>query len=64
MGALYHIIPEAREEEIEIRQFTDAQGWDEQKLRGHLPKDYVIFIIKKLPPPKQTSRVDKPVWMP
>ncbi|KAK4721460.1 hypothetical protein R3W88_011693 [Solanum pinnatisectum] len=64
MGDLYHILPEAGEEEIEVRKFTDAQGWEEQKLRDHLPEDYVIFIIKKLPPPKQTSRVDKPVWMP
>lgn len=63
MGALYHILPEAREDEIEVENFTNAQGWDEQKLGEHLPEEYVLFVMTNIPPPKQTNRLDKPFWM-
>ncbi|KAH0677226.1 hypothetical protein KY290_026155 [Solanum tuberosum] len=63
MGALYHILPEAGEDEIKVENFTNAQQWDEQKLGEHLPKEYVMLVMTNIPLPKQTIRLDKPFWM-
>lgn len=63
-GAWYHILEaEEVEVEVEVCHFTDSQGWNQQKLRNGLPEDYVLHIMKNIPPPKQKVLLDEPVRM-
>ncbi|XP_055804681.1 uncharacterized protein LOC129873581 [Solanum dulcamara] len=55
LGALYHILPEADDEEVE--------GWNIQKLRGYLPNEFVQQIIRKIPPLKVINANESPCWM-
>ena len=63
MGALYGILPDSREDDIKVVNFTNAQGWVEQELGEHLPEEFVMFFMTNIPPPKQTNRLDKPFWL-
>ncbi|KAG5574846.1 hypothetical protein H5410_054980 [Solanum commersonii] len=41
LGALYHILPEAEEEEIEVSNFVNTEGWSTQDLRDNIPEEYI-----------------------
>ena len=60
----HHILLEATEDEIEVENFTKAQGWDEKKLGEHLAEEYVLFVMTNIPPPpKKTSNLDNSFWI-
>lgn len=63
LGALYHLIPEAKEEEVEVCMFTNTEGWNVQKLKECLLEGYVQYILKTISPPNNDEPLDAPVWM-
>lgn len=60
---LYHIFPEPEDEEIEVCQYADSQGWIQQKLKNSIPEEYVQHILKNIPPPNVLKDMDRLVWM-
>ncbi|WMV19697.1 hypothetical protein MTR67_013082 [Solanum verrucosum] len=59
-GALYYIEGEdAREEELEVRDFTRGGEWDRQKLRDKLYEEMTVHIVENIVPPADLQTRDK-----
>ncbi|WMV17863.1 hypothetical protein MTR67_011248, partial [Solanum verrucosum] len=63
LGSLYHVLPEAEEEEIEVNTFAGMEEWNIHERRDCMPEEYVQHIIRNIPPPDINSDIDQAKWM-
>jgi len=62
-GALFFIEGEnARDEEIEVKEFIENGSWKIEKLRENLSEEIVFHIVKNIKP-NNYALTDKPWWM-
>ncbi|KAG5590333.1 hypothetical protein H5410_040847 [Solanum commersonii] len=63
LGALYHIIPDPIEEEVEVRYFSNDEGWDLDKSREHLLQEYVQHVLKTISYLDENKSLDQRKWI-
>ncbi|KAH0748448.1 hypothetical protein KY290_027680 [Solanum tuberosum] len=63
-GELYYFSYEtSQEEEIDVKEFADQQGWKVDKLKRWLSEDIVQHILKTIPSPTSDGILDRTWWM-
>ncbi|KAH0700980.1 hypothetical protein KY284_015195 [Solanum tuberosum] len=64
LGALYYIEGDnAKEEEIEVKEFIHNGSWDKHKLLNHISEEITECIIDNVKPELIEGRNDKAWWM-
>lgn len=64
LGDPYYVLPNVlKDEEIEVKQFADSQGWRVDLLSQYLPDDIVHHISTTIIPPNDKEKLGKSVWM-
>lgn len=62
-GALYHIEDTAKEENVEVKEFSTEEGWDREKLLQNLSQKMIDHIIENVSPPNILFGNDVAWWM-
>ncbi|KAL3328186.1 hypothetical protein AABB24_035694 [Solanum stoloniferum] len=62
-GALYHIEENAKEEEVEVKEFSTEEGWDREKLLQNLSPEMTDHIMENISPPNTSFGNDVAWWM-
>ncbi|KAH0713632.1 hypothetical protein KY289_009591 [Solanum tuberosum] len=62
-GALYHIEENAREEEVEVKDFSTTEGWNREKILQNLSTELTDYIMENIAPQNIQSSNDVAWWM-